>query len=67
MKENAEQEAKKLAEEKVFFDAKAKKEAELEKSVQEKMRASDPKKRKFTPEETAHYRRRYNAKPPKGC
>jgi hypothetical protein len=66
-KAKAEREAKKLADETVYFAAKVDKEAALEKSVQKKMRASEPKERKFTPEETAHYRRRYGKNPPKGC
>jgi hypothetical protein len=67
VKEKTEREKRNEAEKKAFFAAKAAKEAALEKSVQLKMRASEPKARKFTAEETAHYWRRYGKKPPKGC
>jgi hypothetical protein len=64
---NAERNAKKAEDDKAFFAAKAAKDAALEQSVQKKIRASDPKERKFTLEEAAHYRRRHGRGPPKGC
>ena len=67
MKEKTEREAKRRAGEEAFYAAKAAKEAALEKSIQLKIRAREPRARKFTAEEAAHYRHRYNKKPPNGC
>ncbi|KAL1797870.1 hypothetical protein ACET3X_004476 [Alternaria dauci] len=67
LQQKAERATKKRADEKTFFAAKAAKEAALGESIQKKIRASEPKERKFTAEENVHYWRMYGKKPPKGC
>ncbi|RII20099.1 hypothetical protein CUC08_Gglean001499 [Alternaria sp. MG1] len=67
LQEKAKRATKKQADEKAFFAAKASKDAGLEKSIQKKIRASEPKERRFTAEENVHYWRMYSKKPPQGC
>ena len=67
LQEKAKRATKKQADEKAFFAAKASKDAALEKSIQKKIRASEPKERRFTAEENVHYWRMYSKKPPQGC
>jgi hypothetical protein len=60
------QKEKDAADKKYFSDRDAR-EAVLQKSCQAKVRAFDPKHRRFTPEEKVHYRKWHGGKLPKGC
>ncbi|KAG9191212.1 hypothetical protein G6011_09300 [Alternaria panax] len=67
LKEKAERATKKRDDEKAPFAAKAAKDAALNQSIQKKTRVSEPKKRRFTAQENAYYRRMHSKKPPQDC